>query len=246
MLQLYGYETVKPTWKVTETESTFFMRFYVIESGEVEYSFDGNITKLKKGKAYCFPTNTPYSISHNIENPLKCLYVHIDLTPLILDRLIEIDIENDIVLNHLCESMKHISITEKYERNGMLQTGLTQCIVTVLKSKGLFSSIDKRLVESIEFMVSDLSENITISDIAKNCGYHPKYYNKLFTDSMGVTPYQFFLQLKMKKALSLLKEGNSVLNTAVQIGYADEKSFCRIFKKMYGISPLKAKSSYFI
>ena len=57
---------------------------------------------------------------------------------------------------------------------------------------------------------------------------------------MGITPVNYIIEVKMKKALEYLHEQKySVKEVASLVGYADIYSFSKAFKKIYGIPPSK-------
>lgn len=61
---------------------------------------------------------------------------------------------------------------------------------------------------------------------------------RLFKDYTGLSPYQYFLQLKIHRARHLLQEGNlSVKEVSYEPGFDNQYYFSRIFKEMTGRSP---------
>ena len=68
-------------------------------------------------------------------------------------------------------------------------------------------------------------------------GYNEQYFVRLFHKSIGQTPYQYIINLRMKAARKMLTNGETVTRTAELTGYRDIKSFSRAFKKAVGISP---------
>ncbi|MFI3214209.1 MAG: AraC family transcriptional regulator, partial [Eubacteriales bacterium] len=245
MLLTYGYETVSKSWNVSQSATNIYMRLYLIESGEVVCTYKGVSCVLKPGFLYAFPTTESYTITHNPNHPLCCVYLHIAIAPYSLSHLIEIDMHNEEILSHLLSAFTGICKHRKNEIYGTLQQELSHCIFTCLIQKNIFHHIDERLAKSVNYLLQHMDENIPIEELAQISGYHPKYYNKLFSKQMGVTPHQFVVQYRMKQALSLLQDGNSIVSTALAIGYLDEKSFSRMFKKTYGILPKQVNKTYF-
>jgi AraC-like DNA-binding protein len=59
-----------------------------------------------------------------------------------------------------------------------------------------------------------------------------------FREKMGMTPYQYFLQLKINKAKELLREGTlSIKEISYKLSFDSPYYFSRLFKKKTGVSP---------
>ena len=52
---------------------------------------------------------------------------------------------------------------------------------------------------------------------------------------MGVTSY--FTNIKIRRAMTYLKEGKSVKETAVLLGFDDQNYFSTVFRRIVGQSP---------
>lgn len=92
--------------------------------------------------------------------------------------------------------------------------------------------------KSIEYINNNYSSNIKISDIASHVGLNRSYFSNLFTKTLGISPQEYLLSLRMEKACNLL--GNSQLTigeVSMQVGYMDQLTFSKIFKKTKGVSP---------
>lgn len=67
------------------------------------------------------------------------------------------------------------------------------------------------------------------------------YLRKLFQKEMGQTPLKYLIDLRMKKAKSMLAAAwtreYSVAEVAESCGFGDALYFSRVFKKYYGCSP---------
>jgi AraC-like DNA-binding protein len=62
--------------------------------------------------------------------------------------------------------------------------------------------------------------------------------NEVFKNYTGMTPYQYFIQLKIHRAKELLGLGRySVKEIAFTLGFSDPYYFSRLFKKKTGIAP---------
>ena len=99
------------------------------------------------------------------------------------------------------------------------------------------------IIEYIETHLSD--NNITNGFLAKKIGISEIYFRKLFISNLGVTPKQYILDLRIKKAKQLLINGtHSVTETSEKCGFSTVYHFCRIFKDKTGLTPLEYSKKY--
>jgi AraC-like DNA-binding protein len=56
-----------------------------------------------------------------------------------------------------------------------------------------------------------------------------------------MTPYQYFIQLKISKAESLLENDISIKEAAYNLGFNDQFYFSRLFKNKTGVTPSEWK-----
>lgn len=92
--------------------------------------------------------------------------------------------------------------------------------------------------EAISFIEQNFQNNISVEDIADNCGLNRSYFGKIFKKSVGRTPQEFLLNYRMTKASELLKLTKlSVGDISKAVGYDNPFHFSRAFKAVYGIPP---------
>jgi AraC-like DNA-binding protein len=80
--------------------------------------------------------------------------------------------------------------------------------------------------------------DLSISDIAEELGYNPKYLSHLFKKKMKLSYSEYLRSVRFKYAISLFELGiSSVKNVALLSGFRDPLYFSSAFKKFLGISP---------
>ena len=89
---------------------------------------------------------------------------------------------------------------------------------------------------------TSFSENPTISELAKEFGYHPVHLSKLFAKRYGTTIHQYLIDQKMSHANWMLHSTNAtVAEVAQMVGYQDPSAFYRAYLTHYN-DPPRAKS----
>ena len=93
----------------------------------------------------------------------------------------------------------------------------------------------KRNISSL--MVEHFEKNLTVSDFASLSGMSLSTFNREFKKLHGTTPKQWLMKKKMHKALELLNQGESVTQTAFDVGYLNVSNFIKAYKSHYGQTP---------
>jgi AraC-like DNA-binding protein len=98
------------------------------------------------------------------------------------------------------------------------------------------------LYSLIDWMKSQLSNpDVGLDDMALYINTSKRYLNSLFQKNFHVTPYAYFVNLRMQQAKILLLENSSVTigEIALQVGFRSTSHFVATFRKMVGIPPEK-------
>lgn len=92
-------------------------------------------------------------------------------------------------------------------------------------------------VDLQKYIDENLGENLTSDIICKqfSCSRSMLYHVSMQTFGMGLM--QFIRYRRIEYAKKLLSEGKTVAETAEQCGIADYNYFCKVFRKMVGVSP---------
>lgn len=92
--------------------------------------------------------------------------------------------------------------------------------------------------ESIAFMKSNIDKILSVEELASHINYSSSHYTSLFKHSIGTSPIDYFIKLKMQYACQLLSQTNTRINEiSSKLGYDDSFYFSRLFKKVTGKAP---------
>jgi AraC-like DNA-binding protein len=84
--------------------------------------------------------------------------------------------------------------------------------------------------------------NLSISQLVKHTGYTERHIERIFNESIGLSPKKFGNIVKLHHFLSLLKDKskhNNFTFLCYEAGYADQSHLIKEFKKYTGITPSK-------
>lgn len=88
------------------------------------------------------------------------------------------------------------------------------------------------------YIDTNIYKSLTVSDLAKLIYKSPAHTIRIFKNAYGITPYEYYMDNRIKKAISLLKDTMfSVKEIAFMLGFCDEHYFSNIFKQRTGKKP---------
>ena len=80
--------------------------------------------------------------------------------------------------------------------------------------------------------------NITLKDVCSHFYQSKSQLCKIFRESMGQSPMEYYMNLKIKEAKKLIREQNhTITEISNLLGYSSIHNFSRAFKKAVGMSP---------
>ncbi|UKI37228.1 MAG: helix-turn-helix transcriptional regulator [Clostridiales bacterium] len=72
----------------------------------------------------------------------------------------------------------------------------------------------------------------------------PHIFQKVFKNEYGISLFDFIHKYRISKAKDLMsKSGNSIADIALAVGYAQIRTFNRIFKKYEGMTPSEFRTN---
>ncbi|MBQ9198518.1 MAG: helix-turn-helix domain-containing protein [Clostridia bacterium] len=223
----------------------------VILSGSVTLESEGFIYHAQEGDAVLLDCHQPHSY-HSAQG-WRALWVHFDGPPMmgyaslfrqrfgspvfpdcaravrpLLERILRMLSEP----TELREAEMNLCLTEALTL--LTESSMPQPITTpVDELKSVLARINRQLGREI-----DVDEMARMSSLSK---YH---FIRVFQKSVGMTPRQYVIAVRMNHAKYLLTHTDLTVGTlAERVGYASESMFCATFKRTQGITPTEYRRS---
>ena len=96
----------------------------------------------------------------------------------------------------------------------------------------------RRAVSAALFIEENCDREIDLASLAGRGGLSPFHFLRVFAKVLGVTPHQYLLRARLKRAARLLAAGDrSVTDVALDVGFADLSNFVRTFRRAAGVPP---------
>jgi AraC-like DNA-binding protein len=98
---------------------------------------------------------------------------------------------------------------------------------------------DRRLaVEAALRLDASSHEPIDLESTARDAGLSPFHFLRLFARVLGVTPHQYVVRSRLRRAARLLSEDTRpIIDVAFDAGFGDLSNFVRTFHRAAGVSP---------
>ena len=96
----------------------------------------------------------------------------------------------------------------------------------------------ERLNTVLDYIQMNYTKQISNRELADIIHLSEDRFNHLFKESMGMPPLQYMNEVRMKKAMNLLKrKEGTVVEIADSVGFTDYNHFGRQFRRYYGCTP---------
>jgi AraC-like DNA-binding protein len=96
----------------------------------------------------------------------------------------------------------------------------------------------RRAVEAALWMDENSRDPVDLDRAARQVGLSSFHFLRLFARALGVTPHQYLVRSRLRRAARLLADDSrSVTEVAFEVGFGDLSNFVRTFHRAAGISP---------
>lgn len=241
-----GEKTEEFIPKSSPKPSFHYMIYYVVKGKCILHSNESKHL-IESGQAFAIYGNTTNYFENVDENSLHYFWISFNgaESEKILSyigfskkNLVLEFIDQNEILNCLKELLNTYNINDKF----LFLSNLYNVIYTFQtqnkESKQNVLNEDSAFFEALEYMQENIDKNLKIKDLTNHLYMGRSYFSKLFKEKFNVSPYKYYLSLKIKKAEFLLKSTRySILEISNMLGFTNSFIFSKAFKQFYGISP---------
>jgi AraC family transcriptional regulator len=161
-------------------------------------------------------------------------------------RLRDLSAFHDAALNSLMERVREELL--RRHASALFLQGIAQAIAIHLARnyagtdgdlrRGSPSLPGYKLRQITDWMAEHVAEEFNLDRLAAQAGLSKFYFNRLFKTAMGVSPSRHQINLRLDAARRLLRETKrSVVEIALDVGYANPSHFAQLFRRETGLAP---------
>lgn len=256
-LALYaaGWEQCSSDYAYGPICRSYHLIHFVIE-GKGVLKIDDHLYELSAGDAFLIPAGKVSWYKADTHNPWKYAWISFlgASSSVYMDRLLSVSDERYI--------LRHLQVEDYLNNITKIICISGPPISQFLMSNSILFKIMANLLEEIDYRESDSTvhdtvdeikfyldmnypKKIQISQVASMFGLHPNYMSRIFKDKYGMSPKQYLMDQKLKKASRLLvTTDHPVSLISGSLGFEDPLAFSKLFKKKYTISPTDYRKIY--
>jgi len=99
-------------------------------------------------------------------------------------------------------------------------------------------SARKEINIAIDYLWENVNMEFSLDKLCRIANLSPYYFVRLFKDNTGKTPYEYYMDMKIRKSIEYFKAGNhSITEICFILGFSSHSHFSSVFKKRTGITP---------
>ncbi|WCE30807.1 GlxA family transcriptional regulator [Vibrio sp. SCSIO 43137] len=137
--------------------------------------------------------------------------------------------------NYACNELAKISVVQRHRSGGQKQ----------FISHSSNETGDDKINQLLNWLESNLHENITVEQMASRVFMTSRTFNRKFKQALGVTPTVWVTQARVRYAQRLLETTTlSFEQIAEKVGFGSTTNFRRHFHQQLGTSPREYKKAF--
>ncbi len=245
-----GMEECPSNYYYGPSVRTHYLIHYCL-SGKGKYHVNGKIYEIGKGDAFLIMPNVITYYQADNDNPWTYIWIGFDGTKAkpYLSRC-NLDSNNLVIHSDNINELKEIVISMlnhnklSYSNEFFIQGKLFEFFSYLSKSADVpykkEKSKDNNLYvnKAMEYIINNYQNVVNVNEIADYLSLNRSYLTTIFKKALKVSPQEFLLMYRMKKAMELLMNTDYTINQiAISCGYSNQLSFSKAFHKFQGLSP---------
>ncbi len=118
---------------------------------------------------------------------------------------------------------------------GLLARQTSQAIAPLAREQAIHPAARR----AREFLADHAGETVSLERLGLASGLSPYELSRRFKAAYGLPPHRWQLQVRVERAKDRLRRGIPVGEVALELGFADQPHFSRVFKRATGYSPAR-------
>lgn len=226
----FGIEDCKSGHSFGPSVRLYWLLHFII-SGKGTYTVNDVTYELTPGQAFLIKPDEVTTYTADKDEPWTYSWVGFSADMPSLKTLPYVIDDNDL-------RKAFSNITEEFSTENQAYAIMKIWEVFNALTKGFTEKKTSYTERAIDIIRAQYMQDISVKSIAEQLNIDRSYFANVFKTDMGISPSQYIINFRMKKALHLLTSGKySISIVATSVGYSDLFTFSRSFKKCFGVPP---------
>lgn len=105
---------------------------------------------------------------------------------------------------------------------------------------------DNEILKAEQYMIEHLDSNIAIDEVAEFVCISPRHFKRRFKNATGESPLNYLQKLRIDEAKNRLENTlENITEITRRVGYEDDSTFRRLFKRHTTLSPREYRDRFF-
>jgi AraC family transcriptional regulator len=227
-------------------EGNFYSSY--INSESITESLTLNFTKknIADLSAFIFYSENnlladPFKISPVDVRVYEKLYPHSQKTNAYLNKIKNYKYQDGNDTTQLLETL-YLFLYELVNFNNIISSEIDN---VQAKKRSTREELYRRLHMAKDYIQSCYNENISLDSLSKICYLNSFHLLREFKKCFGTTPHKYLTGIRLQYAKEIItKTDLKLVDVISQVGFEDESSFSKLFKKHHGKSPQFFRQGY--
>jgi AraC-like DNA-binding protein len=214
-----------------------------VRKGSFGYRVDGGAFELVVGSLLVGRPGDEYVCTHDHAHGDECISFH--LAPALAEELGGWraagvpPLAELIVLGELALAAAAGDTDVGLDEVGLALAGRFAALATGRAAPAGSAPRDRRRAVAAALSIdARADQELDLEQIAGEAGLSPFHFLRIFSAVLGVTPHQYLIRARLRRAARLLAdEDRPITEIALDVGFADLSNFVRTFRRAAGVSP---------
>lgn len=251
-----------PTWAQPRMHNHFYYEIHTVLAGSCTFQTEkDNCVTVNEGEFIVFPAKYKHQIIFETAHfskmviafalvPKKTKAPNFYRTAARLARKPKAHTLNN-AMNYLANNIIENGREKHYEYLNVIFFSMLSYIIESLRlivGKREILAVDEesdvRIQKAIDYIKSNISNAISVTDVARDLHTSTKQLTRIFQKNLGTTPGAYIKDYKITCICSLLTTTDlSIDDIAEFMNYPDASSMIKAFKRMKGVTPLQYRQT---